>query len=262
MLIFTASTGRCGTLFASEVFRSLTSIPSYHEPQPWCVDETLEQVNQLSVLGKVAQIEIDEKIEQIRECSYKGWYFESSQMFIKSYIYRVLTSFKDIGILYIERNPIDVGLSYAKKCKNEESGWFLRSNWKGNFLRTEEELPFYPNILWQWLEIKERFNWAKQYCNKYYELDFEKINQPEEWKRIFSRFGVKYKEFSILPKGLKKNYSIDNDEYAKRKFMQRYNAPMKGIEVYNPEYLRRKQYIDNGIKIIAQNSAEVNRCRI
>jgi hypothetical protein len=213
-------------------------------------------------LGKMAQAEMDEKIEQIKTCSHKGWYFESSQMFIKSYLFRVLTTFEDIGILYIERNPIDVGLSYAKKCKNEESGWFLRSNWKANFLKTAEELPFYPNILWQWLEIKERFNWAKQYCNKYYELDFEKINYPEEWKRIFNRFEVKYKKFTMLPKGLKENFSLESDMFAKRKFRRRNNEPMKGSETYNPEYLRREKYIDMATKIIAQNSAEVNRCEI
>lgn len=260
MLIFTASTGRCGTLFASEVFRSLTGIPSFHEPQPWCVDDTLKQLNQRATLGKMAQIEVDEKAEQIREYSHNGWYFESSQMFIKSYLYRVLKSFEDIGILYIERNPIEVGLSYTKKCEQEESGWFLRSNWGANMLRTKEELPFYPNILWQWLEVKERFNWAKQYCNKYYELDFEKINDPEEWKRIFNRFGVKHKEFTMLPKGLKQNSSSESDEFAKRKFKKRSREPMKGIDIYNPEHIRREKHIDLAKQIIAQNSAQVNQC--
>lgn len=262
MKIFTASTGRCGTLFASEVFRSLTGVPSFHEPYPWCVDKTLEEVNGVEPYSKETGLELAAKIEQIRECSYGDWYFESNQMFIKSYAYQVLHNFKEIGVLYIERNPVDIVLSYTKKSRNYGSGWFLRSNWKANMLRIDCKLPFYDNILWQWFEIKERYNWLKKYCAKTYELDFKNINDPEEWKRIFKCFGVEYKKFDVLTKHLNRNRTLETDAWARKKMIKNKNQPLLDIEPSGVEF-KGKEYILEQAKIAAaKQAAEVNRCRM
>jgi len=262
MLIFTASTGRCGTLFASEVFRTLTAVPSYHEPQPWCVDQTLEDINNKNILSRYSQIELDDKIQQIRDSVYKGWYFESSQMFIKSYYMQVLENFDNIGCLYIERNPTDVLKSYAKKCRHRDGGWFLRSNWRANELRMSEELPFYDNVLWQWLEVKERYIKIKRYFNKTYELDFRNINNPDEWRRIFKAFSVPHREFKNLPKNLRKNQSNISDEVIMKKIINDKNKPIADIKTKDREHIRRERLIEDAKIMLANNSAEVNRCRI
>jgi len=151
----------------SEVFRALTGIPSYHEPQPWCVNETLKNVNERTLESNATRVELAGKINQIIDSIYNGWYFESSQMFIKAYYSEVLLHFNKIGVIYVERNPLDLLLSYAKKCRQLEGGWFLRSNWRDNILRTKEELPFHENILWQQLEVRERYKNIKNISTKH-----------------------------------------------------------------------------------------------
>ena len=136
MKIFVASTGRCGTKFMAEVFGALTGFPSYHEAAPLCIGRTLEETNTRAEYSKETKEELTKKVEQVKSCSVNGDYFESSQMFIKSYSELMLLAFKRISVIYIERNPIDVALSYAEKCPAGEADWHLRSHWSKNLLQT------------------------------------------------------------------------------------------------------------------------------
>jgi len=139
MKIFIASTGRCGTLFATEVFNLLTDIPAHHEPKPECIGKTLEEVNAHVKYSKTTMKILEEKIAQVKRDSTSGKYMESSQMFVKCYADIMLNNFKSVYCIYLYRNPIAVLLSYAIKCRQKELGWFLQSHWPKNILQTEEK---------------------------------------------------------------------------------------------------------------------------
>ena len=210
MKIFVASTGRCGTLFATEVFNLLTDIPAFHEPEPFCIGKVVEEINTKAKLSNGIRKTLQQKVIQIEQDSVYGKYMESNQMFIKCYADIVLDNFKDVYCIYLYRNPIAVLLSYAVKCRNQELDWFLQSHWAKNILRTER-LGFYENCLWQWLEVRERYYFLKPKFKKTYEFDFRKINDLNEWYKLFRHFKIKAKKVNRLP-NLKKNPTF-SDRY-------------------------------------------------
>ncbi len=258
MKIFCASTGRAGTLFCSEIMRKLTCVPSFHEPQPWCVDDTLREVNDLpgAKHSAATTAELEEKWSQVQRDAMDGWYFESNQMFIKSYMQ--LFALDDIGVIYLWRNPMDVLLSYAKKCQRREAGWFLQSHWRFNHLRTTEPLSFYENVLWQWYEVRERYMRAREHFGKTYELDFRRLNEPEDWKKLFKHFGIPHRDFTHLP-NVKRNEILGDDgaEVAK---LRRDWAEAGTIPANSYVFQQREKYIDFAQRAVARNAAEVNRC--
>ena len=115
------------------------------------------------------------------------YYFESNQMFIKSYYQTILENYDDVYAVYLWRNPMDVALSCWKKFKNQELDWFIQSHWRKNILRTDQKLSFYENAVWQWYEVKERWLRYKHKFVDTFEFDFEKINDVDEWKRFFKK---------------------------------------------------------------------------
>ena len=87
MRIFTANSGRCGSLFVSGIFNSLTYIPSFHEPVPFCIGNVVKEVNMcVDKHSEDVNICIDSKMRQIEIDTIDGDYMESNQMFIKSYV--------------------------------------------------------------------------------------------------------------------------------------------------------------------------------
>lgn len=211
MKVFVASTGRVGTLFVSEVFRNLTDLPSFHEIQPYCIGKVCEEVNSHVRLSKLTKQFLHEKVAQVKNYSQNGNYMESSPMFIKSYAELMLDSFDDIYCIYLFRNPLEVLLSWANKCEQKELDWFLQSHWPKNILKTENKLSFFENVLWQCLEVRERYYNLKKYFKKTYELDFRDLNNLLIWKKIFKHFGIKAKKVDKLPM-LKKN-ELPADRY-------------------------------------------------
>jgi len=207
MKIFVANTGRCGSAFFSEVFRTLTNIPSFHEPEPFCNGKVMEEVNTKVRYSKETKRILCEKIAQIEKDSKRGHYMESSQVFIKSYAELALESFDKVYCIYLYRNPIATLLSYV--AKNRLSGaswdWTLQSQWAKNILQTEQKLDFPTTCFWQCLEVQERYYSLKKEFKKTYEFPFRDINDPVAWKKLFKHFRIKTKEFYELPEKLRKN---------------------------------------------------------
>lgn len=259
MRIFVASTGRCGTYFMSEIFRKLTKIPSFHEPQPWCADQTLKEVNNgKGFLSYKTIEELNEKTTQIKADSENGWYFESNQMFIKSYIRPMLENFAgEIGCIYLHRNPIETTISYAKKSPNRNGAWRLKSHWKNNILRTTEPLPYHENNLWECFEIRERFLKYRQKFTKVFDFDFNDLNKVHVWKLLFNQFEIQHKPFTELPK-VGRNEIIGDSTAILQQIMETWDAPIKEPRKIDREYYRKERFIEVAKRTIALNSAEIN----
>lgn len=214
MKIFVANTGRCGSLFVSNMFNSLTYIPSFHEPVPFCIGDTVKEVNTyVDSYSEDVNSEIANKLKQIEIDSIDGDYMESNQMFIKSYVDVVLENFDDVYCIYLYRDPLDTMLSWWKKIHNDlKTDWFLQSHWKKNILRTNKELFFFENARWQCHEVEKRFLKYKQKFTKTYVLDFEKLNDSLEWRRLFKHFRINHKDFRELPKVRQNEIRMSREE--------------------------------------------------
>lgn len=191
--VFIASTGRCGTKFIFNVWKYFTEYPSFHEPVPHCAGQTLREVNNECGMNKTSREELRTKLTQISGDAKEGNYFESNQMFIKSYLHLVTykKEFRPLYVIYINRNPIEVAMSYFKKTPKHDMSWHLQPQWQKNIMRGRKGLSFHEISLWQCLEIRERFLLWKEKFDKTYELDFRKISDPEEHKKIFAHFEIK-----------------------------------------------------------------------
>jgi hypothetical protein len=258
MKIFVVSTGRCGTFFMAQVMQRLTAIPSFHEPEPWCADEVVEEVNGEYAVSQEVDKTLKDKVAQVGLDSRRGMYFESNQMFIKSYWERILDAFDDVYGVYLWRNPLDVTISYYKKFQHQESGWFLESHWPRNHLRTEARLPFYENAMWQCLEVKERWLATRHRFVDTFEFDFRKLDDVDEWKRFFERLKIPHKDFDRMPP-VKRNESrvLIEDNEALELLRQNWDKPKGQITTADREYMRREKYIEWGKRQIALTRAEI-----
>ena len=263
MKIFVANSGRCGSLFMSEVFRKLTAFPSFHEPMPRCEGETLKCVNNSNwpFPNHVIQ-ELKDKASQISNDSRNGNYFESSQMFIKSYANTVLKAFYDVYVIYLYRNPIEVTMSYYKKKSSQEkqwNSWHLLSHWKNNILKTRGKLSFYENCYWECMEIRERFlriYWDHSAVDTF-EFDFRKLNDVAEWKRLFKQFGIKYKSFDTMPI-VSRNEIYGDKLETLNGLLSKWDEPGVWPVEDHDSYHKLDSLIDEGQKIMAHNERRLN----
>jgi hypothetical protein len=207
--IFVASTGRCGTAFFAKVFGELTAYPSYHEPMPYVVGRSCREVNTRLSYSPDVEKELVAKVEQVRDYSVAGDYMESSQMFIKSYSELMLKAFKRVAVIYIERNPMDVLLSFAEKCRDLNSDWMLQSHWQKNILRTARPLGFFENVLWNWFEVRERFLELRPKVTTHYSFVYEDLNNAEAWKEMFATLGVPHVPFDCVPWAAENKGKVD-----------------------------------------------------
>ena len=199
MKIFIAGCGRNGTKFMSQVFSLLTQIPSYHEMPPYCIGETSKDVNNNEVISDKTRYVFQQKIAKIKHYSKNGDYFESNNMFIKSFIWPVMANFDDVYCIYLHRNLMDTFLSHADRGWKFGYDWFLQSHWKKCLLRTSKPMLYYENIMWNWFEIRQRFyHWKDQFV-KTYDFDFKKINDLKEYYKLFEHFKIPYKIIDKLP---------------------------------------------------------------
>lgn len=194
MKIFVAGTGRNGTKFMTQVFNYFTEIPSFYENLPYCIGQTSKEINNDCISGESQKI-IDEKIATVR-CHDD--YFEANNMFIKSFVWPFLDAFDDIYCVYIHRNPLDTFISSAERNFSLGWDWLLQPQWKRNFMRTVEPMSYLEAINWNWYEVRERYLRLKQYFKKTYEFDFRKLNDPDEYYKLFDHFGIGYKKIGTL----------------------------------------------------------------
>jgi hypothetical protein len=195
------------------MIKYLTTISAFHEPEPQFSGHVCERINNGDGLTPE---ETQLKINQInRDIDKNGNYVETSLWFIKSYVDVVLKNFDNVNCIYLHRNPMDTFFSFILQLRGKvKTNMHLQSHWKKNLLQTTVQLDRYTNILWEWMEVRERFYYYKNRFNKTYDFDFANINNINEWLKMFTHFGIKLKpEFAdseywkknpYVPEGLRK----------------------------------------------------------
>ena len=260
MRIFCATTGRTGSLFVSEVFRTMTDYPSFHEARPWLIGSTLAEINthEPGHRSPKAEAELAEKILNIELAEVDGRYFESSQMFIKAFAERALDDLNNVACIYLWRNPIETLISRHKKCTEQEADWILQPEWPRNALRSTRPMSFFETVLWEWFEVRERFYRLRPRFKKTYVLEFSRLNDVNEWDRLFDHFGVRRRPNADLPR-LRRN-NIDRGEAAAEldAIFGKWSRPPSSEETKYDSKRAELEAIDAGIAMIARNSALMN----
>ena len=212
MKIFVASPGRSGTRFFANVFRQLTDIPSFHEEWPKCINIVNEDINNHDgIIHEKTRKILELKIQDIENKSKDGNYFEANHMFIKAFVSEVVHAFRDdVFCIYIERDMASYLMSYTQKGRrtNFATDFQLQPHWRGNCLRSNDVYPFYPLVSWNWWEVRARFQaWKTLFENRWYHFPFSKINDQNEWKKLFDKIGIDAKPFSSIPPEMDKHSS-------------------------------------------------------
>jgi len=242
--IFVVSPGRCGTGFLASIFRTFTDIPSFHEPFPRGIGRVMEEVNTCAVSEETRKV-LEAKIQIIKENSSDGWYLESSQTFIKTFVFDFIEVFDDLGCIYIHRNLYDIIRSYAKHTDFQiPEEWFLRPGWARNeiYFPCKDEWSWFDIVSFNWFEVKQRFLAFRKYFKWTKEIDFADISNPDTYYQIFRELGISPK-FEITKEKLDSLWKNKSKDYPllSEKIRENWNKkPQPGGFTSDYEWLQKE----------------------
>jgi hypothetical protein len=167
-VIFTATTGRSGTLSLAKLFAAVPGCRSVHEGHPVMNGSVLRAAS----YGDVALVNrVYRRVKSInilRAAVGYRYYLEANHLFIKTFIRNAIDEFGDrLCVIHLVRPALEVATSIyqLRDCPGTERGnyWWLEYHAPTNLiqiariLETDPEFshPFY-KALWYWHEIEAR----------------------------------------------------------------------------------------------------------
>ena len=172
-LIFTATTGRSGTLTLSKIFAGIPCCHAVHEPNPIMNNEALRAASYgdqrtLDHLYRTKSISI------LRAAAGHRYYLEANHLFIKTFVAHAAREFgARLAVIHLVRRPIEVAMSIYRLqvLPGSKTGnrWWLDYRAPLNRIRIADALdgeefshPFY-KALWYWFEIEARVeDWRRR----------------------------------------------------------------------------------------------------
>jgi hypothetical protein len=165
-LIFTATTGRSGTLTLTRIFAGIPSCRALHEPYPVMHDEVLRAASygNSDALDRFYRAK---SINILRAAAGYRYYLEANHLFIKTFVAHAARDFGNrLAVIHLVRPPLEVATSIYRlhRQPGTESGnrWWLDYRAPLNRIRIADALdagefshPFYKG-LWYWFEIETR----------------------------------------------------------------------------------------------------------
>lgn len=209
MKLFVSSIGRSGSRFLSELFSTVTDMPSFHIPKPQCKGQVFWDAN-----NRIDHPELEKKVKAIGKKSKNGDYFESNPLFIRCFAEKVLDHFTDVGVLHVLRNPLEVARSYTNRNSfpdMEKRNWRPRTDMiRKSIDITELALSGYQKNLWDWLDNELRYHALKNRFAKAYTYHFENYSRADCLQEMFDFFGVSY-HLNKLQTAIDKNKLFKGD---------------------------------------------------
>lgn len=210
--LFTATTGRSGTLALARLFEDQPGCRALHEPYPVMNGEVLHDANfgQEERAGSVYQ-----RIKAVhirRAAAGQRLYLESNHQFIKSFIEPVV---RDLGerveVIHLVRDPVEVAMSIfqLEDGPGTEKGnfWWLDHRAPANRIRisglldgdAEFSHPFY-KALWYWHEVEARVREWKQRLPglRFHRFETEWLNDPDRVLALFRGLRVRFDAGRLL----------------------------------------------------------------
>jgi len=165
-LVFTATTGRSGTLTLARIFARIPGCRALHEPYPIMNDEALRAAT-YGDSEAVERFYRTKSINILRHAAGYRYYVEANHLFIKTFVAHAAREFANrLAVIHLVRPPLEVAMSIYRlqRPPGTQSGdnWWLDYRAPLNRIRIADALdsgefshPFYKG-LWYWFEIETR----------------------------------------------------------------------------------------------------------
>ncbi len=210
-VIFTATTGRSGTMTLSTLFSLVPGCAAFHEPHPFMNGSVLKAASygdDASVDRAYARVK---SVNILRAAVGHRYYMESNQLFVKTFIRQAFDEFGDrMAVVHLVRSPVEVAMSLY--CLQQLPGmrvaevWWLDHHAPTNLLQIADLLdsdaefshPFY-RALWYWYEVEMRFaSWrARLPSMKVAHFDTDWFNDRSRVFHLFDELGLDYERSKI-----------------------------------------------------------------
>jgi len=211
-VIFTATTGRSGTLALARLFSAIPGCIGLHEPYPEMNGELLHAATYGNVKLVDRVYRRVKSINILRAALGRRFYFESNHLFLKVFMDQALADFGErAAVIHVVRPALEVATSIYRL--QEEPGttignyWWLDHHAPTNLIRLADILdsdqefshPFY-KALWYWYEIEMRAKSLRRSHPNLRIVRFETgwINEPARVRTLLNEVGIEY-DASTLP---------------------------------------------------------------
>ena len=200
--IFTATTGRSGTLTLTRIFAGIPGCCALHEPYPVMNDEVLRAASygDSDALDRFYRAKSINILRAAAGCRY---YVEANHLFIKSFVAHAAREFGNrLAVIHLVRPVLEVATSIYRlhRQPGTESGnrWWLDYRAPLNRIRIADALedgefshPFYKG-LWYWFEIETRVReWQQRLPGvPFVRFETDWFNQPQRLLTLVTDLGI------------------------------------------------------------------------
>lgn len=201
-LIFTATTGRSGTLTLTRIFAGIPGCRALHEPYPIMNGEVLRAAS-YGDSDSLKRFYRAKSINILRAAAGYRYYLEANHLFIKTFIEHAARDFGNrLSVIHLVRPPLEVAMSIYRlqRQPGTRSGnsWWLDHHAPLNRIRIADVLdagefshPFYKG-LWYWFEIETRVQeWRQRLpAVPFVRFETEWFNDPQRLVALAMELGI------------------------------------------------------------------------
>jgi hypothetical protein len=212
-VIFTATTGRSGTLTLTRLFATLPACSAVHEAPPVMNGSLLRAASygDREIVDRV--FDRVKSVNIYRAAMRQRYYFEANHLFIKSFAQNAVAEFgRRIAVVHLVRPAVEVANSIYRlgDYPGTERGnyWWLDFEAPTNVLAIADILmcdpefshPFY-KALWYWHEIEARIALWRASVPAVKVVDFETrwLNDLGRVCSLMEQLGVQYEKARLAP---------------------------------------------------------------
>ncbi len=225
-VIFTATTGRSGTLTLAKLFSAIPDCLSLHEPYPIMNGDLLRAAT-FSDMPQVERYFYGVKSIYIRRAAIPyRYYVESNHMFIKSFVEYAAKEFsRKLEVVHLVRDPVEVATSLFRldECPGTPKGdyWALDYRAPSNrigiadLLEAEGEFrhPFY-RCLWYWFEIEARTQeWRGRLPGvRFHRFETNWFNDQQRVLQLLDQLHMPYDRDAVLQRVGQREHARDHQK--------------------------------------------------
>jgi hypothetical protein len=225
-LVFTATTGRSGTLTLTRLFAAVPGCRAAHEANPVMNGPVLRAAS----YGDTALV--DRVYRRVRSVNIRRaavgyrYYFEGNHLFIKTFAHNAVADFgQRLAVVHLVRPAVEVANSIyqLRDYPGTERGnyWWLDLRAPTNLLAMADILesdpefshPFY-KALWYWHEVEARIAAWRARMPAVRVVDFETqwLNDLERVCGLLDELGVQYERARLAPLVGAKEHTKDHQK--------------------------------------------------
>lgn len=207
-IVFTATTGRSGTLTLTRIFAGIPGCRALHEPYPVMHDDALRAAS-YGEDAALQQLYRAKSVNILRAAAGYRYYFEANHLFIKSFVAHAAHEFGErLAVIHLVRPVLEVAASIYRlhRQPGTESGnrWWLDYRAPLNRVRVAADLdgefahPFY-KALWYWFEIETRVQeWQSRLPQvPFVRFETDWLNQPQRLHALALQLGMEVEQQQI-----------------------------------------------------------------